>query len=206
LSSTLRSLALACSVKGGKEIAVIGHTDCQVCKTSTTQLLDRLKGLGIDRHLLPENLNEFFGLFSSERQNVIKGCDIVRHSPLIGPKIPVHGLLADVGTGSLEWIVNGYQNWETLGDRWNEVAKSAGQTVDALKSLAEFKIGETVTQAGDWLGKKIQSMEIKTPAASVPPPTAPPSPITPPGPPPVPPRIPLPPSVRARLKKPWAGK
>jgi carbonic anhydrase len=211
LSSTLRSLALACSVKGGKEIAVIGHTDCQVCKTSTIQLLDKLKTLGIDRKLLPENLNEFFGLFSSERQNVIKGCDIVRHSPLIGPKIPVHGLLVDVGTGSLEWIVNGYQNWETLGDRWNEVAKSAGQTVDALKSLAEFKIGEmkfpetkigeTVTQAGDWLGKKIQSMEIKPPAAA--PPVAPPA--APPGPPPLPPRIPLPPAVRSRLKKPWGG-
>jgi hypothetical protein len=117
----------------------------------------------------------------------------------------------DVGTGSLEWIVNGYQNWETLGDRWNEVAKSAGQTVDALKSLAEFKIGEmkfpetkigeTVTQAGDWLGKKIQSMEIKPPAAA--PPVAPPA--APPGPPPLPPRIPLPPAVRSRLKKPWGG-
>ena len=27
LSSTMRSLALACAIKGGKEIAVIGHTD-----------------------------------------------------------------------------------------------------------------------------------------------------------------------------------
>jgi carbonic anhydrase len=32
-SSTMRSLALACAVKGAKEIAVIGHTDCQVAKT-----------------------------------------------------------------------------------------------------------------------------------------------------------------------------
>ena len=30
MSSTLRSLALACAVKGGKEIAIIGHTDCRV--------------------------------------------------------------------------------------------------------------------------------------------------------------------------------
>src|SRR6266480_1094528 len=43
LSSTMRSLALACAVKGGKEIAVIGHTDCQVCKTTTFQLLEKLK-------------------------------------------------------------------------------------------------------------------------------------------------------------------
>src|SRR5438067_11128616 len=43
LSSTMRSLALACAVKGGKEIAIIGHTDCQVCKTTTMVLLDKLK-------------------------------------------------------------------------------------------------------------------------------------------------------------------
>ncbi|HXB58656.1 MAG TPA: carbonic anhydrase, partial [Candidatus Acidoferrales bacterium] len=108
LSSTMRSLALACAVKGGKEIAIIGHTDCQVAKTTTMQLLEKLKALGVDRSRLPENLNEFFGMFATERQNVIKACDFVRNSPLIGPKIPVHGLLADIETGKLEWIVNGY--------------------------------------------------------------------------------------------------
>jgi carbonic anhydrase len=59
LSSTLRSLALASAVKGGKEIAVIGHTDCQIARTTTMQLLDKLKALGVERHLLPDNLNEF---------------------------------------------------------------------------------------------------------------------------------------------------
>src|SRR5216684_8949533 len=33
-SSTMRSLALACSIKGGREIAVIGHTDCRVRQSS----------------------------------------------------------------------------------------------------------------------------------------------------------------------------
>ena len=99
LSSTMRSLSLACAVKGAEEIVVIGHTDCQVCKTTTMQLLERLKQLGIERQVLPDNVNEYFGMFSSERQNVIKGCEIVRSSPLIGPKIPVHGLLLDIETG-----------------------------------------------------------------------------------------------------------
>ena len=52
-------------------------------------------------------------MFGSERQNVIKACDIIRHSPLIGPKIPVHGLLVDTDTGKLDWVVNGYQILET---------------------------------------------------------------------------------------------
>src|SRR5215469_16349306 len=80
ISSTMRSLALACAVKGGKEIVIIGHTDCQVGKTTTMQLIDRFRTLGIERHLLPDNLNEFFGLFGSDRQNVIKAVDFVRRS------------------------------------------------------------------------------------------------------------------------------
>src|SRR5262245_11769548 len=157
LSSTMRSLAMACAVKGGKEIAIIGHTDCQVAKTTTMQLLDRLRAMGVERHMLPDNLSEYFGLFASERQNVMKAADIVRHSPVIGPKIPVHGLLVDIQTGKLEWLVNGYEAFTTMSSRWDEVTKSAGQTVDALKSLTNFnigemkfpetKIGETVTKA-----------------------------------------------------------
>jgi carbonic anhydrase len=198
LSSTMRSLALACAVKGGKEIAIIGHTDCQVCKTTTMQLIDRLRELGVERHLLPENLTEYFGMFASERQNVIKAADIVRSSPLIGPKVPVHGLVVDINTGRLEWIVNGYQTLGTMGSHWNEVVKSAGQTLDSLKSLADFKIGEmkfpetkigeVVTKAHDWLSEKVHQLEVQP----KPPPT--PEAI------PTPPKIPNPPVVRPRVQ------
>ena len=108
MSSMMRTIALACAVKGGREIAVIGHTDCRVRQTSASELIDRFRALGIDRAKLPDNVNEFFGLFASERANVLKGVDFVRQSPLIGPAIPVHGLLVDIQTGQLEWLVNGY--------------------------------------------------------------------------------------------------
>jgi len=199
LSSTMRSLALACAVKGGKEIAIIGHTDCQVGKTTTMQLLEKLEAMGVKRHLLPENLNDFFGMFGSDRLNVIKSCNFARQSPLIGPKVPVHGFLVDIETGKLEWLVNGYQNWETMSSQWNETVKSAGQTVDMLKSLTDFnigemkfpetKIGETVVKAEDWLAKKIGQAEIKPPAPIPPAPAAPPEP----------PRIPVPPPIRPRM-------
>jgi len=155
-SSTMRSLALACAIKGGKEIAVIGHTDCQVAKTTTMQLLDRLKDLGIDRRVLPQNLNEFFGVFGSESHNVIQGCDIVRQSPLIGPKVPVHGLIVDINTGKLEWVVNGYEKLTTLGTAWNEAVQAASKGVDSLKALGDFKIGEMKfpeTKIGEALGR-----------------------------------------------------
>ncbi len=109
LSSTMRSLALACAVKGAREIAIVGHSDCLVARTNTMELTDRFQKLGVPRQNLPENLNEFFGLFASERQNVQKAVEFVRQSPLIGPAIPVHGLLLDIQNGRLEWLVNGYE-------------------------------------------------------------------------------------------------
>ena len=70
--------------------------------------------LGVDRHHLPENLIEYFGLFGTERQNVIRGVEFVRASPLIGAQVPVHGLLIDVHSGRLEWVVNGYQRLDAV--------------------------------------------------------------------------------------------
>ncbi len=222
LSSTMRSLALACAVKGGQEIAVIGHTDCQVCKTTTSQLLDRLKAFGVERAHLPENLTDFFGMSGSERQSVIKACDFIRESPLIGQIVPVHGLLVDIETGKLEWLVNGYQTFAAVSDKWNEVVKSAGHTVDALKGLGDFqigemkfpetKIGETVLKAEDWLSKKIEQLEVK-PSSMPGDPTIPPSAVSAarkvveiaeqrwpqPSSPPIPPKISMPPPIRPRM-------
>jgi carbonic anhydrase len=133
-SSTMRSLALACAVKGGREIAIIGHTDCRVRQTSASALIDCFRGLGVDRAKLPDNLTEFFGLFASERQNVIKAVDFARQSPLIGPHTPVHGLLVDIQSGQLEWLVNGY---DAMG--------AATTQPDVFKeplSLPSFNLGE----------------------------------------------------------------
>jgi carbonic anhydrase len=160
-------------VKGGREIAVIGHSDCQVCKTTVMKLTDAFRVLGVDRAKLPENMNEFFGLFASERQNVIHGAEIIRQSPLIGSKVPVHGLLMDIQTGRLEWLVNGYQ---TMGAPAASPAETARDTIggtvkqaafDALDLVAaklpefkpgemkfpEFKIGETTINPGQGLSE-----------------------------------------------------
>jgi len=145
MSSTMRSLALACAIKGGKEIAVIGHTDCRVRQTTVLQLTERFRALGIERGQLPENVNEFFGLFASERQNVIKACEFVRTSPLIGPAVPVHGLLVDIESGRLEWPVNGYQ---TVGQ--GTVASSALSLANSGPVLADFKMEDL-----HWPGTRI---------------------------------------------------
>ncbi len=142
MSSMMRSLALACAIKGGREIAVIGHTDCQVRKTSMTELTERLKALGLERERLPENLTEFFGLFASERQNVLNAVEFVRASPIIGHGIPVHGLLVDIETGQLEWLVNGYQAQGSVAAQPAAPEPQASPAVGAFKELLPFDLGQ----------------------------------------------------------------
>jgi len=93
-------------------------------------------------------------MFASERQNVMKAVEYVRHSPIIGAKTPVHGLLVDIATGKLEWVVNGYQTFELSAATIKaEGAKLVDESADALRSLAAFKIGEMKfpdTKIGNW--------------------------------------------------------
>jgi carbonic anhydrase len=207
LSSTLRSVALACAVKGGREIAIIGHTDCQVRQATIPFLLDRFKALGVDRRHLPENLADYFGLFASERANVIRGVDFIRQSPLIGPAINVHGLIVDVQTGRLDWIVNGYDALEKAakaqpGMELPELGSTAGASpvgaafeIGNLK-FPEAKIGEFVKGAEKLYTEVKQEM----PAIGRSGPAPAPAPVAPPAPPPIPRphNIPIPPPIRTR--------
>jgi carbonic anhydrase len=141
-SSMMRTLALACAVKGGKEIAVIGHTDCRVRQISVSQLIECFRALGVPRANLPENLVEFFGLFASERQNVINGVNHIRQSPLISYRLPVHGLIVDVESGRLEWLVNGYDQLANSAVVSSPIMEKLEQAKEALGALAEFKSGQ----------------------------------------------------------------
>ena len=208
LSSTMRSLALACAVKGGREIAIIGHTDCQICQTTTTVLLDKLKAIGVERHLLPENVNDFFGTFASERQNVIKACAFVRTSPLIGPKVPVHGLLVDIETGKLEWVVNGYDAWQlpvaAAKNVFSPLVDAATKELGAgpmasfnfgEMKFPEMKIGELATKIGEALTPKEGHESKPAPMVAMPAPPLPAAAVRPP-------TVPLPPPLRPRVVPP----
>jgi carbonic anhydrase len=174
MSSTMRSLALACVVKGGKEIAVIGHTDCRAGQTTVLQLTEHFKSLGIDRSKLPDNLVEFFGIFASERQNVQKAVDFIRHSPIIGPKVPVHGLVVDIQSGRLEWLVNGYQVLEAAAAQIAEAVNAPSLTMQAafaspehdaaVQKPGETKVADPVSVTG-WSAQDARIVEVRAPEA-----------------------------------------
>ncbi len=207
-SSTMRSLSIACAINGGREIALIGHTDCRTRQLTASTLIDRLRAVGVERHQLPENLTEFFGLFATERQNVIRGVDHIRSSPLIGAKTPVHGLLVDTETGKLEWVVNGYEALERPGAKapagmqMPSIGGVAGAFADQVAfklgemKFPESKIGEAVAFPGEWVSQGAVPAPRPVLVAKTP---IPPPPLPPSGPIPVPPRIPD--KIRMRMKK-----
>jgi hypothetical protein len=96
-------------------------------------------------------------MFSSERQNVIKACEIVRSSPLIGPKVPVHGLLMDVQNGRLEWLVNGYETFHSTATEFTASLKSTMDRAQAaLGDMHDFKLGDMKfpeTKIGELAGR-----------------------------------------------------
>ena len=192
MSSTMRSLALACAVKGGKEILIIGHTDCLVRKTSTLDLLGKFAALGVERSRMPENLQEYFGLFASERQNVLKAVEHVRASPLIGPRVPVHGVLMDIETGKLELLVNGYQTLEAATSAAPKTAAPAQTILPSIPLAAskdnqsigemqfpQFKIGDAMQQVKAMVNEMSPQATSATPKPAS-------TPAKPAGPPPVP--------------------
>ena len=189
MSSTMRSLALACAIKGGREIAIIGHSDCQACRTTMMQLLERLQTLGVKRQQLPEDLHAFFGLNASERQVVLRGVEFARQSPLIGPTLPIHGLWLDTDTGRLEWVSNGYETLQSPAAMAAEssVAAPPSGLGNLLQDLAPFTVGEMKFPSESIGEKRISSRESPPIEVVV-------EPATPP-PPPRPQAIPVPPPI-----------
>jgi carbonic anhydrase len=192
LSSTMRSLALACAVKRGREIVVIGHDDCRVRQTPVSDLIAKFKEQGIERAALPDNLAEFFGVFASERQNVIRAVDHIRSSPLIGPLIPVHGLMIDTNSGRLDWVVNGYEaaalsaakgpviQMPSIGRPVEESADWGPIKLGEIK-FPETKIGELSTATGQTSGAPLETApaprkSVRPVAVPVAPKPAPPAP------------------------------
>ena len=142
MSSTMRSLALACVVKKGREIVILGHTDCAVGRMTMLEMTNRFQALGVARSQLPDDLTDFFGVFASERQNVMRGVEFARKSPLIGPKVPVHGLLVDTASGQLEWIVNGYEALRAATSERAAEMDQVGRPLEAMQAMPGFNVGE----------------------------------------------------------------
>ena len=109
--STIRSLLVCIYELGVKEIAIIGHHECGMAKTTSENLTKAMleRGVSIDAiKMVDKELKEWADGFKNPEENVAKVVDDIKNNPLIPKDIKVHGLIFHPRSGKLDLIVNGY--------------------------------------------------------------------------------------------------
>ena len=104
----LRSIAAAFYLKGGKEVFVVGHTDCALSKFSAAEVIDTFRGKGIPRSAFGNgDLRTWFGAFNDVKDNVIRSVNFLRRSGIVPGDTKIHGLVLGTEDGRLEIVIDG---------------------------------------------------------------------------------------------------
>ena len=109
--STIRSLLVCIYELGVKEIAIIGHHECGMAKTTSESLTKAMleRGVSIDAiKMVDKELKEWADGFKNPEENVAKVVKDIKNNPLIPNDVKVHGLIFHPRSGKLDLIVNGY--------------------------------------------------------------------------------------------------
>ena len=105
--STIRSLLVCIYELGVKEIAVIGHYECGMAKTTAESLTKAMLEHGISADaikMVDKELKEWADGFQKPEENVAKVVAEIKNNPLIPKDIKVHGLMFHPRSGRLELI------------------------------------------------------------------------------------------------------
>ncbi|HEU4394906.1 MAG TPA: hypothetical protein VFS92_05010 [Planctomycetota bacterium] len=104
-----RSVLAASIFNMATEVLVIGHTDCRMGKTSSMEIRDGVRRLGVPPSAMEaQDPAAWLGAFTSERSAVEQSVSALRADPRIPPRMPVHGLLYRIDGGGVEVVVSGY--------------------------------------------------------------------------------------------------
>ncbi len=102
--------SLAAVISDISQIIVLGHTDCSLINTPPIPLTKSDNLLSSFLNLISGSSSSAIGGSSDEKTNVKDQVTILRANSAIPPRIPIHGLLFNVKSGTLNVIVNGYRN------------------------------------------------------------------------------------------------
>ena len=104
----LRSIAAAFYLKRGKEVFVVGHTDCALSKFSAAEVIDSFRGKGVPRSAFGNgDLRTWFGAFTDVKDNVIRSVNFLRRSGIVPVDTKIHGLVLGTEDGKLEIVIDG---------------------------------------------------------------------------------------------------
>ena len=143
---TIRSLLVCIYELGVKEIAVIGHHECGMAKTTAKSLTDSMISRGISPdaiQMIHKDLESWADGFQKPEQNVIDAVSAIRSNPLIPKDVPIHGLMFHPREGSLEIVVDGYEDAKsTLTGKLDEAKSALESKKDEVKDAIESKKDE----------------------------------------------------------------
>ncbi|KZX16743.1 beta-carbonic anhydrase 1 [Methanobrevibacter cuticularis] len=109
-SDVIRSVAAAIFSLGVEEVMLIGHKNCGMANADVNKLKASMIEKGIDpEEIAKVDLKEWIGAIEDEESNVLNGVEKIKNSPLIPETVPIHGLIIDPTTGSLDVLINGYK-------------------------------------------------------------------------------------------------
>ncbi|HAV64039.1 MAG TPA: hypothetical protein DCY13_16940 [Verrucomicrobiales bacterium] len=150
LGDTMRSLAVACTLEGAREIVIVGHTDCRVALMDGFAHGARNDD---DPDFVPSS--DCPRIRIDERRVVASSVAVARRSPLIDTSIPVHGLLMNIVDGSLACLANGYErSLDTAGEAGDSsLSRESGEDV-VKRQAPDGAVGvELIDQAKGWLAR-----------------------------------------------------
>ncbi len=106
--STVRSLLVCIYELGVKEIAVIGHHECGMAKTTSESLTKAMIERGVSPDaikMVEKELIEWADGFQKPEENVQSAVAQLRSNPLIPKDVKIHGLMFHPRTGEVELVV-----------------------------------------------------------------------------------------------------
>ncbi len=106
--SVIKSLMVAIYELGVEEIAVIGHEECGMAKTTSESLTKAMLERGVSADaikMVEKELKDWADAFKEPKQNVLDAVEAIRNNPLIPKDVGVHGLVFHPRTGKLTSIV-----------------------------------------------------------------------------------------------------
>ncbi len=107
-NDALRSIAAAVYVKGGKEILVVGHSDCAMSRFSATDVIESFRKAGVPRSAFGDgDLRAWFAAFHDVKANVIRSVEYLRKCGMFPANFKIHGLMLDSQNGKLEVVRDG---------------------------------------------------------------------------------------------------
>ncbi|XDT01636.1 beta-class carbonic anhydrase [Bacillus velezensis] len=113
--SVMRSILVAVYELQAEEVCIIGHRECGMSGLNAASILNKAKERGVEDKCLSllqhagVDLETWLTGFHSVEESVDHSVNMVRHHPLLPEEVPVHGLVIDPGTGTLDVVVDGYE-------------------------------------------------------------------------------------------------